>query len=62
MRCNFFKFGDTYWLQMTGTAMGTPPGCVYATLYFGIWELEIVPFFQANLPFYRRYIDDVFGI
>jgi hypothetical protein len=62
MRRNYFKFGDTYWLQTTGTAMGTPPGCVYATLYFGIWELEIVPFFQANLPFYRRYIDDVFGI
>jgi hypothetical protein len=39
-----------------------PPGCVYATLYFGIWELKIVPFFQANLPFYRRYIDEVFGI
>jgi hypothetical protein len=39
-----------------------PPGCVYATLYFGIWELKIVPFFQANLPFYRRYINDVFGI
>jgi hypothetical protein len=62
MRRNYFKFGDTYWPQTTGTAMGTPPGCVYATLYFGIWELEIVPFFQDNLPYYRRYIDDVFGI
>jgi hypothetical protein len=62
MRRNYFRFGDTYWLQTTGTAMGTPPGCVYATLYFGIWELEIVPYYSANLPFYRRYIDDVFGI
>ena len=45
-----------------GIAMDTPPGCVYATLYFGIWELEIVPFFEANLPYYRCYIDDVFRI
>jgi hypothetical protein len=62
MRRNYFKFGDTSWLQTTGTAMGTPPGCVYATLYFGIWELELLPLFEDCLPYYRRYIDDCFGI
>jgi hypothetical protein len=27
-----------------------------------IWEIEILPLFEASLPYYRRYIDDCFGI
>ena len=63
MKNNFFQFGDTSWLQLTGTAMGTPPAPMYATLYFGIYEKEtILRRYARFLLFYKRYIDDVIGI
>jgi hypothetical protein len=43
--------------------MGTPVACAYATLTFGHYEnTTLLPAFRDNLLFYRRYIDDIFGI
>ena len=62
MRNSVFTFGDTYWKQLTGAAMGQPPSPSYATTFFGIHEERIIPFYHPFVPVYFRFIDDVFGI
>ena len=63
MNRNIFAFDNTFWLQLHGTAMGTPAACLYATISFGIHEkLKILPRFKQNLLYFKRYIDDIFGI
>ena len=42
MQNNIFKFGDTYWSQTSGTAMGTSPGYDYATIYYGIYKMTTI--------------------
>ena len=62
MRQCAFSFGDTYWEQLTGTAMGTPPAPSYATIYFGIWEQKFLRRHKDSLFLYCRFIDNVLGI
>jgi len=62
MKNNIFSFSDTFWLQLSGTAMGTPAACAYATITYGHFEnTEILTEFHLQIPFYRRYIDDILG-
>ena len=63
MNRNLFQFDDTFWLQLDGTAMGTPTACLYATISYGVYERnKILPAYSTFLSFYKRFIDDVFGI
>jgi hypothetical protein len=63
MENNIFKFGDTYWLQTQGTAMGTPAAPLYSILTYGYYEnTTILKNFKTNLLYYKRFIDDIFGI
>jgi hypothetical protein len=60
---NIFSFADIFWLQLAGTAMGTPVACTYAMISFGQYEnKDIMPELKPNLIYYKRYIDDILGI
>ena len=51
MRNNVFQFDDTYWIQLTGTAMGTNLACMYATIYYSYHEeTRLLPVYAHQHP------------
>jgi hypothetical protein len=63
MENNIFTFAGPHWLQLSGTAMGTPVACTYATISFSQYEnRHILPTFQPQLLYYKRDINDIFGV
>ena len=63
MRNNLFEWGDLYFLQLTGTAMGTSAACMWATIYFAVQEIiTLIPMCNQSLIIFKCLIDDVFGI
>jgi len=63
MTNNVFQFDNTYWLQLSGTAMGTSCACLYATIFWGYIERKkILPKWKPLLPYLKRFIDDKLGI
>jgi hypothetical protein len=61
MRHSLFKFNIEFFLQLTGTAMGTPPAPPYATLYYYLHKRNLIPRYY-NIVYYIRYLDDSFYI
>ena len=68
---NFIAFGDTYWLQIKGTAMGTPVAVTFANIYLSMLEYEfavkvrsqvITTMDLSAVIIYKRYIDDIFAL
>eukprot|EP00957_Ditylum_brightwellii_P023690 1788107-Ditylum_brightwellii.AAC.1 len=62
MKYNVFTFGDSYWQQIKGTAMGAPPAPPYATVGYNTHEAKMLPQFTANILFYKRRLDDIIGV
>ena len=62
MNHNVFQFGDTYWKQQDGTAMGAPPAPTYANIAFALHEIIFLPKYKDFFIYYKRYIDDMFII
>ncbi len=66
MHHNIMQFGDSYFLQLVGTAMGTSVAVVFANLYFGWHEkMLLLPKYHDTLKriiFHSQFVDDVFFI
>ena len=63
MKQNIFQFGDTFWLQLMGCAMGTSAAVNYSYAYVGLLELQtLLVDYQEFLLFYKRFIDDGLGV
>lgn len=57
---NYVTFNNTIYLQLKGTAMGTPTAVVYSNIFLYGIEKRIL---HTYLPhYYTRYIDDVFSV
>ena len=63
MKWNLFEYGDSYFLQLTGTAMGTPTACLWAIIYY-FWHEKhtLIPKYGNKMPLMVRYIDDLLGV
>ncbi|KAL7523901.1 hypothetical protein ACHAWF_000737 [Thalassiosira exigua] len=62
MKNNIFSWGDLYFLQLLGTAMGTSAACMWATIYFWVHERNLIASYSTHLFFLQRFINDMFGI
>jgi hypothetical protein len=59
---SFFEFSGTHYQQITGTAMGSPFAPGYANLFMSSIDEKITSRFGNIIPFYKRFIDDIFFI
>ena len=59
---NLFKFGNGFYIQRSGTAMGTKMAPRYANLFMGFLEKDILEKSPYKPLVWYRYIDDVFFI
>jgi hypothetical protein len=58
---NHLQFGDRFWRQVRGTAMGTPVAVIYAVLFMGWLDTLLAsrtPHLSSHVILHKRYIDD----
>lgn len=58
---NSFKLGDKNYKQIEGVAIGSKLGRNFACAYMRKWDEQLLTY-EQNPLFYKRYIDDGFGI
>ena len=59
MRWNIFEYGDCYFQQLRGTAMGTPAAVMWSIIYYWWHEKHtLIPNYGSKLLLLKRFIDD----
>ena len=62
LNLNCFSFGDKFYRQINGVAMGTKMGPNYANLFVGFIEEQIFSQYSGPIPeLFKRFIDDCIG-
>ena len=59
---NFQLGGDRYYIQTSGTAIGSKLGKNFACTYMGAWERELLDKSTAQPDKWYRFIDDIWGL
>ena len=63
---NYIEFGDRMFLQIKGTAMGTPFAVAFACIHLAVLEEHTFSIINKEFPLppllYYRYIDDIFAV
>ena len=60
MKFNITQFGDCFFKQLCGTAMGTSVAVVYAGLYYGWHEkVRLLPNYTEEIQDLARFVDDL---
>ena len=59
---NVFEFNKKYFIQTSGTAIGTKPAPGYASLYLSIFERNMLNQHPIKPTIRLRYVDDIFMI
>jgi len=62
MRNLICVFGDLFFRQKKGTAIGTPLAPPWATIYYGLHKKKIPGNYSDVIDYYKCFIDDIFGI
>ena len=62
LKSNNLSFMDKHFLQLVGTTMATNAAPTYANLFMGRHEETIREVFVWAIPFWKRFIDDIFLI
>ncbi|KAL7523079.1 hypothetical protein ACHAWF_000356, partial [Thalassiosira exigua] len=61
MKNNVFELGTSYFKQLNGKAMDTPPACMYTAIHYAVHEiLRLLKQYEKFLLDYIRWIDDGF--
>ena len=62
MQWNLFKFGDCFFKQLIGTAMGMPVAVIWVMIYFHWHEKHnLMPSYGTKVPFMVRFVDNISG-